>query len=144
MQPPQAILWDWDNTLVDGWAAITAALNVVFAAHAMPAWTDAQTRARARGSLRDTFPGMFGTAWQDAASLFKTTMTEQHLAHLRPMPGMAELVLAAPGRRQGVVSNKDGAILRREVAHMGWDSAFGAVVGAGDAAADKPDPARAW
>ena len=31
MPRPTVLLFDWDNTLVDGWAAITAALNVVFA-----------------------------------------------------------------------------------------------------------------
>jgi phosphoglycolate phosphatase len=40
-----------------------------------------------------------------------------------------------------VVSNKTGKFLRAEVAHLGWEAYFGAVVGAGDAAADKPDPA---
>ena len=29
---PAAIVWDWDNTLVDGWAAIAAGLNAAFAA----------------------------------------------------------------------------------------------------------------
>ena len=57
------------------------------------------------------------------------------------MPGAAE---ASGGRRawpQGVVSNKAGRFLRAEVAHLGWAAHFGAVIGAGDAAADKPDPA---
>ncbi len=36
---PTVLLYDWDNTLVDGWAAITAALNAVFAEFGMPAWT---------------------------------------------------------------------------------------------------------
>jgi phosphoglycolate phosphatase len=40
-----------------------------------------------------------------------------------------------------VVSNKAGAFLRREVAHLGWDRFFGSVIGAGDASADKPAPA---
>src|SRR5208337_4258189 len=45
------------------------------------------------------------------------------------------------GWPQGVVSNKAGAFLRREVTHLGWDGFFGSVVGAGDAGADKPHPA---
>ncbi len=55
------VLYDWDNTLVDGWAGITAALNAVFDAFAMPAWSVADTRARVRVSLRDSFPVMFGS-----------------------------------------------------------------------------------
>ncbi len=42
---------------------------------------------------------------------------------------------------RGVVSNKAGKFLRAEVVHLGWSPHFGAVVGAGDARADKPDPA---
>jgi phosphoglycolate phosphatase len=43
-----------------------------------------------------------------------------------------------------VVSNKDGPFVRREVIHLRWEGFFGAVVGAGDAGADKPDPAPIW
>ena len=39
------------------------------------------------------------------------------------------------------MSNKAGAFVRREVAHLGYSRFFGSVIGAGDAAADKPDPA---
>jgi phosphoglycolate phosphatase len=39
------------------------------------------------------------------------------------------------------VSNKTGRFLRAEITHLGWDSHFSTVVGAGDAHADKPDPA---
>ena len=54
--PPSVLLYDWDNTLVDAWAGVTAALNAVFAEFAMPPWTAADTRARARLSLRESFP----------------------------------------------------------------------------------------
>ena len=59
MRPPRCILWDWDNTLVDGWAAIQHGLNVTFAEFGMPLWDRTMVLARVRGSLRDTFPGMF-------------------------------------------------------------------------------------
>jgi phosphoglycolate phosphatase len=92
-------------------------------------------------SLRESFPVMFGERWERARDIFYRTLTESHLQHVRPMPNV-EAVLAS-GRKwpQGVVSNKAGAFLRREVTHLGWDKFFGPVVGAGDAAADKPDPA---
>ena len=37
-----------------------------------------------------------------------------------------------------LVSNKQGALVRREVAQLGWSGYFTGVVGAGDAARDKP------
>ena len=57
---PTVLLYDWDNTLVDGWAAITAALNAAFAEFAMPPWTEADTKRRVRVALRESFPLMFG------------------------------------------------------------------------------------
>ena len=36
---PTAILFDWDNTLVDSWATIHEALNVVMAAMGKPLWS---------------------------------------------------------------------------------------------------------
>jgi phosphoglycolate phosphatase len=138
---PEVLLYDWDNTLVDGWAGIAAALNAVFDAFAMPRWSVADTRARVRVSLRDSFPVMFGAAWERARDIFYATLEERHLRHVTPMPGAAEALAAGAGWPQGVVSNKAGRFLRAEVAHLGWAPHFGAVIGAGDASADKPNPA---
>jgi phosphoglycolate phosphatase len=139
--PPAVLLYDWDNTLVDGWAGITAALNAVFGAFAMPAWSVADTRARVRVSLRDSFPLMFGAEWERARDIFYAVLEEQHLRHVAPMPGAADALAAGAPWPQGVVSNKAGRYLRAEVSHLGWTPHFGAVIGAGDASADKPDPA---
>ncbi len=134
-------MWDWDNTLVDGWAGIAGALNVTFAAFGHPLWTVAETRERVRVALRESFPVMFGAQWEDARDIFQRALTERHLEHVRPMSGVPAVLEAGLSWPQGVVSNKAGAFLRREVAHLGWSHFFGTVIGAGDAAADKPDPA---
>jgi phosphoglycolate phosphatase len=84
---------------------------------------------------------MFGDQWERARDLFYSSLTAQHLDHVRPMPGAVEALKAGTPWPQGVVSNKAGAFLRAEVVHLGWTRHFGAVVGAGDAFADKPDPA---
>lgn len=138
---PTVLLYDWDNTLVDGWAAITAALNTVFAEFGMPSWTAQDTKTRVRVALRESFPLMFGARWEHARDLFYASFRDQHLDHLRPMQGAADALAAGAAWPQGVVSNKAGKYLRAEVAHLGWAPCFRAVVGAGDAAADKPDPA---
>lgn len=138
MSGPRAILWDWDNTLIDGWAAIAHALNVVFVNWNMPTWSISETRARVRGSLRDTFPDMFGPSWPEAGKLFYSTFSQDHLQHLAPMPGAKAALAATTAWPQGVVSNKAGDPLRAEVEHLGWTANFGAIIGAGDAAEDKP------
>jgi phosphoglycolate phosphatase len=102
---PTVLLYDWDNTLVDGWAGIAAALNAVFSAFAMPHWTAEDTRARVRVSLRESFPAMFGDRWTEARDTFYAALTEQHLMHVRPMPGAAEALAVGRAWPQGVVSN---------------------------------------
>ena len=142
MSRPSAILWDWDNTLVDGWAAIEAGLNAAFLAFGMPAWDRAQVLGNVRTSLRESFPPLFGSDWERARDIFYAEVRARHLSVLDPMPGAAA-ALAAAGRiaPQAVVSNKQGPLLRAEAAHLGWERHFGALVGAGDAARDKPDAA---
>lgn len=138
---PSVLLYDWDNTLVDGWTGITAALNATFEAFGHPLWTVEDTRNRVRVSLRESFPVMFGDRWEQARDIFYETLTHQHLNHVHPMPGVPDVLEAGAPWPQGVVSNKAGAFLRREVIHLGWSGFFGPIIGAGDAAIDKPDPA---
>lgn len=138
---PSVLLYDWDNTLVDAWAGVTAALNATFDAFNVPCWTIEETRRRVRISLRESFPLMFGDAWEQARDIFYRALEHEHLQHVTPMPGVAEALAAGSGRQQGVVSNKTGNFLRAEVAHLGWSGYFGAVIGAGDACSDKPHPA---
>jgi phosphoglycolate phosphatase len=138
---PTVLLYDWDNTLVDAWAGITAALNAAFEAFALPLWSVEDTRNRVRVSMRESFPVMFGDRWEDARDIFYRALTRNHLEHVTPMPGIEAVLQAGSRRPQAVVSNKNGEFLRREVQHLGWGGFFGPVVGAGDAVADKPDPA---
>jgi phosphoglycolate phosphatase len=138
---PSVLLYDWDNTLVDGWAGITAALNAAFTEFGHPLWTVDDTRNRVRVSLRESFPVMFGDRWEHARDIFYATLTDQHLQHVTVMPGVQDVLEAGAAWPQGVVSNKAGAFLRREVAHLGWAGFFGSVIGAGDATQDKPSAA---
>ena len=140
---PQAILFDWDNTLVDSWSTIHEALNHVMAAMGKPGWTMAETRARVRLSLRESFPLHFGERWEEARAIYLNRFRAIHLERLTALPGCAEMVEALAGDKffLGVVSNKTGSLLRREAAQLGWSRHFGRLVGAGDAALDKPHPA---
>jgi phosphoglycolate phosphatase len=139
---PRAVIFDWDNTLVDTWAVITECTNVALRSHGLPEWSEAQTRARAHGSLRDTFPKIFGSRWGQARETFYRRFNEVHLERLRPLDGAADLLdrAAATGALLAVVSNKVGQSLRKEADHLGWRTAFHKVIGAGDAARDKPAP----
>jgi phosphoglycolate phosphatase len=139
---PRAILFDWDNTLVDTWESLRVAINAALVAFGHAPWTLAETRLRVRRSLRDTFPIMFGDRWQEARAIFYKTFEAEHLATVAELPGagaaLAELAAAVP---LGVVSNKQGVLLRREADRLGWTGHFRSLVGATDAVRDKPDRA---
>ncbi|CAA7613400.1 Phosphatase [Magnetospirillum sp. LM-5] len=137
---PRAILFDWDNTLVDSWLCIQEAYNRTFRHFAMAEWSLDQTKANVARSLRDTFPEMFGERWLEAKDVFYQSFEAIHLSHLRPLPGAQDMLedLQARGIYLAVVSNKRGQYLRQEAELLGWAGFFGALVGAADALQDKP------
>ena len=137
---PRAILFDWDNTLVDSWPIIHEARNFVMSAMGHPLRSLTDTKRSARLSLRDDFPRIFGDRWEEARSIYLDKVRAIHLERLTPLPGREAMLRALAGQDLflGVVSNKVGEFLRREVERLGWRDLFGSVVGAGDAAADKP------
>lgn len=140
---PKAILFDWDNTLVDSWAIIHHAMTATFDAMGQRPWTMEETRRNVRKSARDSFPALFGARAEEATAAFYRTYEADHLAQLRALPGVEEMLAAlaaADGLRLGVVSNKRGRLLRLEAAKLGWDRYFDSLVGANDAARDKPAP----
>lgn len=138
--PPRAILFDWDNTLVDTWPCITRAVNVTLRAMDMEEWSDAECRERIGLSMRDSFPGLFGDRWEEARDVFYAAFRDFHIDMLAVLPGSESMLreLHRHGVWLGVVSNKTGAFLRAEARHLGWTDLFGRLVGAGDAARDKP------
>ena len=140
MRHPRAILFDWDNTLVDSWRTIHEALNFLMRAMDKPEWSLAETRERVRLSLREAFPPLFGERWEEAREIYLGRFRAIHLERLTPLPGRDKMlrVLAEREIYLGLVSNKTGELLRREVAQLGWSGFFGSIVGAGDAPADKP------
>ncbi|HEY3919185.1 MAG TPA: HAD family hydrolase [Stellaceae bacterium] len=139
---PRALVFDWDNTLVDSWTTIHEALHRTFTAMGHVPWTLAETKTRVRHSLRDAFPALFGVRWEEARQLYLDHFTAIHIERLTPIIGAAELLAEAKGRglHLAVLSNKTGRILRLEAEHLGWSGHFARLVGAGDASGDKPDP----
>ncbi len=139
---PRALLFDWDNTLVDSWAVIHAALVPTFTAMGRQPWTIEECKERVRSSARDAFSKLFGSRAEEATQIFYDAYGKSHVTALQALPGAADLLqeLSEAGYCLGIVSNKAGHLLRPEVAAMGWGLYFSAVVGATDAPRDKPAP----
>lgn len=137
---PSAVIFDWDNTLVNTWPIIHAALNATFAAMGKPLWTFDMTKQRVRKSMRDSFPEIFGAHWEKAGDYYQKQYRANHLLKLEALEGAETLLekVKKAGLYNVVVSNKKGPNLRQEVTHLGWNGYFDKVVGADDAARDKP------
>lgn len=140
MLKPSAILFDWDSTLVDNWPGVTVAMNAALTAFELATWTETEMRTRAKRSMRESFPEIFGPGWEKARDIFYATFEERHLDGLRALPGAEELLIELQDLSitLGVVSNKNGDFLRAEAESLGWAGYFHRIVGATDAAQDKP------
>ena len=143
LTPPRAILFDWDNTLVDSWQTIHAAMSATLTAMGHAPWTLEETRRRAALSLRDAFPALFGDRWEEAREIYYGNYVAIHEEGIAPLSGAHDMLatLKGMGVRLAVVSNKTGRFLRAEAVRLGWRDLFDQLVGAGDAPADKPSPA---
>ncbi|MFC1673289.1 HAD family hydrolase [Pseudomonadota bacterium] len=139
---PRAIIFDWDNTLIDSWVVIQDALNATFDVFGLDRWTLDETKVRVAKSMRDSFPALFGDEWERAGEVFYGHFEAMHLDRLTPLPGAHDAVaqFAEAGFYMGVVSNKTGKLLRAEAEKLGWNGYFGQIVGAQDAPRDKPAP----
>jgi phosphoglycolate phosphatase len=140
---PRALIFDWDNTLVDSWPTIHEALNKTLEAMGHAPWSLEESKERVRLSLRDSFPLLFKDRWEEAKRIYLDAFLAVHIERLTVLPGVETLLerLQGDGFYLAVVSNKTGSILRREAEKLGWNRYFGRLVGATDAAADKPDAA---
>ncbi len=147
LRPPRAIIFDWDNTLVNTWPVIHQALNETFAEMGREPWTIETVKERVARSMRDSFPLVFGHDWQKAADIYQARFRAIHLERLEALPGAEEMLawLSTKPVYLAVASNKKGINLRKETAHIGWDRYFSKVIGADDTAKDKPaaDPVHA-
>jgi phosphoglycolate phosphatase len=137
---PKAVIFDWDNTLVNTWPIIHAALVATFEEMGQEPWSFDQTRNRVRKSMRDSFPEIFGERWQQAGDIYQRHYRKHHLDRLEALPRAEEVLekVRQLGLYCVVVSNKKGPNLRQEVQHIGWQPWFDHVVGADDARRDKP------
>lgn len=140
LRKPDAILFDWDGTLVDSLPALLSYYNHVLTAFKMPLYTEEDAKKKIRKSARDIFPDIFGDRADEAFKLYFECVEKSHLDHLHPydlsalfLNRLAELKIPA-----GIVSNKRHKFLLKEITHLGWDQYLTSNVGAGEAAKDKP------
>ncbi|MSO69651.1 MAG: HAD family hydrolase [Alphaproteobacteria bacterium] len=139
---PRAVLFDWDNTLVDSWQVIHEALHETFVAFDRKPWTIDQTKSWVRHSMREAFPRLFGDRAEAASERFYEAYRRIHLARVQPLANAKDVLddLVAQGLYLAVLSSKNGDLLRAEAKHLGLADYFARLVGATDTPSDKPSP----
>ncbi len=144
-QTYDTLVFDWDGTLVDTFPFIIRAHNHVRTLFGLPELNETEFLTYARWTAKHSYPIQFGARAEEAMQeLYRFIETEKDFSRdVVEMPGARAFLdlIREEGRKAVLVSNKRGAVLRQEVAALGWEDRFSAVVGAGDAPADKPDPA---
>lgn len=137
---PKAILFDWDNTLVDTWRVAFFAMNIARESVGKPPFTEAEFWQQPHNSMRDVKFELFGDRHEEGISRFYEHVEKFHLQEISVLEGAATLLETLGGLDiyLGIVSNKRGAFLRKEVAHLGWEPHFMKVIGSTDTKEDKP------
>lgn len=139
-QIPRAVIFDWDNTLVDTWPLIQVAIDTTMEKMGKETWGIEKVKDKVHASMRESFPLIFGDKWQEAGEIYKQTYRSNHLQKLQFLPGALKVieVLGKMDILLIVISNKIGNTLRKEVEHLGITNKFFSVVGSSDAEYDKP------
>ena len=117
LKKPKAVIFDWDNTLVDTWPLICTAIDTTLISLGKEPWGLEKVRDNVHKSMRESFAEIFADDWQQASKIYQSTYRSIHLDKIELLPNSLELInkLAEKGVMQFVVSNKIGLTLRKEV-----------------------------
>ena len=137
---PKAIIFDWDNTLVDTWPLIHQAINITLEKMGKKKFSLQQVQDQIHKSMRDYFPEIFGNEWQKAGEIYRIAYNTINIEQIKLLPKSLELIQLNKnlGILQFLVSNKLGITLRKEVKKLQIEKYFFSSIGAFDANFDKP------
>lgn len=143
LKKPKAVIFDWDNTLVDTWPLIAIAINTTMRAMKKEEWSLKKVKDTVHKSMRESFPELFGENWVVAGEIYKNSYRSMHLDKLEFLPNALNLInkLQEKNIIQIIVSNKIGTTLRKEVEKLDVMNKFFSVIGSTDSSFDKPHAA---
>ncbi len=143
--PIRVVLFDFDGTLADSFAAITASTNHVRQLFGLEVLPEEEVRRYVGFGLEHLMRDMVPTAPTDeAVARYREHHAATMLAGTQLMPGVAETVktLHERGLRLGVCSNKRVEFTRQLVRELGLGHFMATVLGPTDVdGRAKPDPA---
>lgn len=141
LKHPEAVFFDWDGTLVDSYGFLNDAHSHVLSALGFPPFRQDEFKEYFGKPREILYATIYKHRSEEAKTLFEKYVNENS-DKLKFMPAADRILDLLTSRKikLGVVSNKKGSIVRREIENFGWSSRFSIVVAAGEAIADKPSP----
>jgi phosphoglycolate phosphatase len=149
-EPPRAVLFDLDGTLVDSAGDIAAALNAVLDERGLATLPVEEVRALTGYGAEELVRRAFAAVGAPLAPEAVRPATERYLEHYGAHPadrttlfadaGPALADLRARGFRVAVCTNKETGLAERVLEALGVAGAVEAVVGADAVEHRKPDP----
>lgn len=140
---PKAIFFDWDGTLVDSFAALEESHNRVLKGYGETPASAGWFRPYFGGEREVLYNAIYGAhRAEDARHKFEAIFAANHCDWITLLDG-AEDALSFLDELQipyGVVTNKHPKFVTAEIEHFGWADRFVSLVGAKEAAKDKPSP----
>ena len=79
---PKAIIFDWDNTILDTFPLITDAIDETMVKMGKEPWGYEKVKKNVHKSMREYFPEIFGEKWEEAGKIYKDSYHKNHLKDL--------------------------------------------------------------
>ena len=138
---PEAIIFDWDNTLVDTIPHIKYARNSTLYKY-LPNQEPKETKVLSSSGDRQSFFSQFGNQADEASKYFLESYKLSTLNGVNPLDEAQEVLecLTQTDIPLVIVSNKLNSLLNKEISELGWTKYFKKIIGSKDASKDKPHP----
>jgi len=140
----RAVLFDFDGTLADSYAAFTPRVNHVLQHYGRPTLSEDKVRALVGHGLENLMANILpGVDPKAAAQLYREHHPTVMRSHTKLLPGVAHGLAALKDSeiKLGVCSNKPAYFTRALLGMLEIDRFFDVVLGPEDVGAAKPDPA---
>ena len=146
-RPVRAVLFDFDGTLADSYAAITASVNHVLATLGRPPLPQERIRTMVGHGLQHLMHDIAPDRDPDElARVYRAHHPSVMVPLTRLLPGVADTLheLARRGVKMGICSNKPARFTRELAERLGLGEALTVALGPEDVAAPKPAPDMIW
>jgi phosphoglycolate phosphatase len=135
----KAIIFDFDNTLIDAWSSLYKSYEKTFNYFNLATPSNEYITSKLACSMQESFPKIFGNNYQEAAKIFYSEYQKNSL-EIISLPYAEDLLnmLDRNNVTMSILSNKKGDLLRDEINKLGWSKYFKIIIGSDDLQYCKP------